>query len=93
MSCAYADLGMHELAAAAAKEALRVNPNSWMALANIGYTESMRGKYVELSSINTKLCGATPTRREHIKSAGVLGGTTFKPTNTRGVEIHDQPSA
>jgi tetratricopeptide (TPR) repeat protein len=47
MSCAYADLGMHELAAAAAKEALRVNPNSWMALANIGYTESMRGKYVE----------------------------------------------
>ena len=43
----YADLGMHELATAAAQEALRVNPNSWMALANIGYAESMRGEYVE----------------------------------------------
>jgi tetratricopeptide (TPR) repeat protein len=47
MSCTYADLGMYELAIAAGQEALRLNPNSWMAPANMGYAEEKRGRFAE----------------------------------------------
>jgi tetratricopeptide (TPR) repeat protein len=40
MSAAYTDLGMYELAIAAGNEVLKRNPESWMALANIGYAFS-----------------------------------------------------
>jgi len=47
MSAAYADLRMFELSRAAAREALRLNPQSWMAQANIGYSYSKEGLFNE----------------------------------------------
>ncbi len=45
LASAYADLGMLDLAIAAGQQALALNQDSWMALANIGYAHTRAGDY------------------------------------------------
>lgn len=47
MSDAYAELDMYELSVGAALEALKRDPTSWMALANIGYGYGRQGRFEE----------------------------------------------
>lgn len=47
MSSAYVELGMFDLSIAAAQEALKLKPDSWMALANTGYSYAKQGRFAE----------------------------------------------
>jgi len=47
LSSAYMALGMYELSVAAAREALKLNPDSWRALGYIGECRSKQGDYAD----------------------------------------------
>jgi len=47
MAAAYVSLSMYELGIAAAHEALKLKPDSWMASANIGYCYAKQGRYAD----------------------------------------------
>jgi tetratricopeptide (TPR) repeat protein len=51
MSDAYAELDMYELCVGAAREALKRDPTSWMALANIGYGYGRQGRFAEAIAV------------------------------------------
>lgn len=65
MSDAYAELDMYELCVGAAREALKRNPRSWMALANIGYGLGRQKRYDEAIEVyqNVLKLVTDPARR------------------------------
>jgi tetratricopeptide (TPR) repeat protein len=78
MSCAYADLGMYELSLAAAQEALKLEPNSWMALANIGYCYTKQGKFGDAIIYDEEALQHAPDQEKKRKLCWDLGWNYFQ---------------
>jgi tetratricopeptide (TPR) repeat protein len=73
MSCAYADLGMYDLAIAAGREALRVKSDSWMAPANMGCAEGKRGRFAEAIKYQIEAMALNPDQEGLYKLCWELG--------------------
>jgi tetratricopeptide (TPR) repeat protein len=81
MSAAYVELEMYELAIAAAQEALKLNPKSWMALANLGYSYAKRFKYADAIIFQNKALQCNPTPEGRYKTAWDLGWNYLQVDN------------
>ena len=73
MSAAYTDVGMYELAIAAGNEALKRNPESWMALANIGYAYSKQEMWKQAIEFQLAALQKNPTEDSTYKMYWDLG--------------------
>ena len=91
MSAVFADLEMYELAIGAAGEALRINPHSWMALANCGCALGKHGRYREAIERSLEALEQRPPLESMYQIHCELGWWHFKAgEHTKALEHTDK---
>lgn len=78
MSDAYAELDMYELSMGAAREALKRDPTSWMALANIAYGLGRQGRFAEAIEIYQHVLKMVSDPERRFRALWELGWDCFE---------------
>ncbi|HQJ52750.1 MAG TPA: DUF3808 domain-containing protein, partial [Anaerolineae bacterium] len=77
MSDAYAELDMYELCVGAAREALKRNAGSWMALANIGYGLGRQRRFAEAIKVYQDVLTLVSDPERRLKVLWEIGWNCF----------------
>ena len=77
MSAAYVNLAMYELSIAAAQEALKRDPTSWRALANIAFGYAEQGQFGEAVRIYENVLGRVSDPDDRYRLCWELGWNCF----------------
>ncbi|OQB25501.1 MAG: lipoprotein NlpI [Chloroflexi bacterium ADurb.Bin180] len=78
MSHAYAELGMYELSVGAAREALRLNPESWRALVNVAYALGKQERHPQSADILEAALKLVPDVENRCEVLWDLGWACYK---------------